>query len=153
MQGAHWRNADEYELVETAQRFENWEFAHALVLGLGAAARYAQDVGMQTIAPRVQQLAAELRNQLAELPFLRILDHGSQLCGIVTAEVAGHDARAVVARLREEAINVSATLREYAVLDMDDKRAGSALRLSPHYYNTSSELRLAVSALEEFAPS
>lgn len=30
-----------FELVPTAQRYENWEFAYALVLGLGAAARYA----------------------------------------------------------------------------------------------------------------
>jgi len=80
-----------------------------------------------------------------------VLDRGPSLCGIVTAEVQGHDARAVALRLREEAINVSATLRDYAVLDMDDKRAYSAVRLSPHYYNTETELQIAVSALEEFA--
>jgi selenocysteine lyase/cysteine desulfurase len=150
MQGARWREADEYDLVDNAQRFENWEFAYALVLGMGAAARYAHDVGMSVIETRVQELAAALREKLSALPHVRVLDRGPKLSGIVTAEVAGYDARDVVLRLREEAINVSATLREYAVLDFDDKGVQTAVRLSPHYYNTTTELNIAVSALEEF---
>jgi selenocysteine lyase/cysteine desulfurase len=150
MQGARWREADEYDLVEDAHRFENWEFAYALVLGLGEAARYATTIGMDVITPRVQHLAALLRSKLEKLEHVRVLDRGRQLCGIVTAEVAGHDARDVAIRLREEAINVSATLREYAVLDMDAKRAGSAVRLSPHYYNTETEINIVASALGEF---
>ncbi len=150
MQGARWREADEYDLVSDAHRFENWEFAYALVLGMGEAARYAQRIGMDVITPRVQELARTLRKKLGELDHVRVLDRGREQCGIVTVEIAGHDARDVVMRLREEAINVSATLREYAVLDMDAKGAESAVRISPHYYNTSTELNLAVSALEEF---
>ena len=152
MQGARWREADAYELVDDAKRFENWEFAYALVLGMGAAARYANEIGVQNITPRVKELAATLRSRLAQLEHIRVLDRGSELCGIVTAEVAGHDARDVVRRLREEAINTSATLREWAVLDMDQKHAQTAVRLSPHYYNTNTENNIAVSALQEFAP-
>jgi selenocysteine lyase/cysteine desulfurase len=152
MQGARWREADAYDLVEDAHRFENWEFAYALVLGLGEAARYASAIGMNVITPRVQQLAARLRTKLQALEHVRVLDRGNELCGIVTAEVAGYDARDVAKRLRDEAINVSATLREYAVLDMDAKHAQTAVRLSPHYYNTDLEINIAVSALEEFRP-
>ena len=150
MQGARWREANEYELVADAHRFENWEFAYALVLGMGEAAKYAQRIGMDVITPRVQELARTLRDKLGRLDHVRVLDRGREQCGIVTVEVTGHDARDVVMRLREEAINVSATLREYAVLDMDAKGAESAVRISPHYYNTTTELNLAVSALEEF---
>ncbi|MGQ0562567.1 MAG: aminotransferase class V-fold PLP-dependent enzyme, partial [Gemmatimonadota bacterium] len=64
MQGARWREADEYELVNDAKRFENWEFAQALVLGMGEAARYAMSIGMDAIAPRVRELAATLREKL-----------------------------------------------------------------------------------------
>ena len=152
MQGARWREADEYVLVDDARRFENWEFAYALVLGMGEAARYAQHVGLDVITPRLTGLAAMLREKLGRLEHVRVLDRGSELCGIVTVEIAGQDARDVVKRLREEAINVSATLREYAVLDMDDKQAQSAVRISPHYYNTNTEINIAVNALEEFAP-
>jgi selenocysteine lyase/cysteine desulfurase len=150
MQGARWTDPDEYKLVDDAKRFENWEFAYALVLGMGEAARYASAIGMNVITPRVRELAETLRQKLSALPHVRVLDRGPELCAIVTAEVAGHDAREVVIRLREEAINVSATLREYAVLDMDQKHAQTAVRLSPHYYNTNLELNLAVSALDEF---
>ncbi len=151
MQGARWLEADEYQVVDDARRFENWEFAYALVLGLGEAARYAQQIGLDVIQARVHELAAALRTRLDALAHVRVLDRGRERCGIVTAEIAGYDARDVVNRLREEAINVSATLREYAVLDMDEKRVQSAVRISPHYYNTKTEINIAVGALEEFA--
>ena len=46
MRGASWVAADSYRLEDDARRFENWEFAYSLVLGLGEAARYALDVGV-----------------------------------------------------------------------------------------------------------
>src|SRR5690606_5251362 len=47
MRGAAWIEADEFRLAPDARRFENWEFAYALVLGQGAAARYAlEEVGV-----------------------------------------------------------------------------------------------------------
>jgi selenocysteine lyase/cysteine desulfurase len=150
MRGARWLEADRFELYDSARRFETWEFAHALLLGLGAAARYALDVGLPVIQNRVGELAAYTRDRLRSLNGVRVLDRGQNLCGIVTAEVAGHDAREIVKRLREEAINTNATLRELAVIDMDDKRVSTALRVSPHYYNTKREIDILVSALEEF---
>ena len=150
MRGARWLEADSFELDPTARRFENWEFSYALLLGLGQAARYALNVGLATIQQRVTELATYTRQRLAELPGVRVLDRGQKLCAIVTAEIGGHDARAVVGRLREEAINTGATLREFAVLDMDDKRAASALRVSPHYFNTIREIDTLAGALEEF---
>src|SRR2546422_7559 len=41
MRGADWTDPDAFRLADGARRFENWEFAYALVAGLGAAARYA----------------------------------------------------------------------------------------------------------------
>jgi selenocysteine lyase/cysteine desulfurase len=54
-----------------------------------------------------------------------------------------------VSALRTHSINTSAQIREYAVIDYDDKRVTSSLRLSPHYYNTEEEIDLAVAALRE----
>jgi len=151
MRGADWKAADDYTLVDGAQRFENWEFAYALHLGLGAAARYALDVGVERGGGRAVQLAAYAREGLAAVDGIRVLDRGATLCAIVTAEVAGCDARAVMARLRERGINTSASLRGYALLDMDAKRAASAVRISPHYYNTTEEVDRAVEAVAEIA--
>jgi selenocysteine lyase/cysteine desulfurase len=149
MRGAEWTAADEYTLVDGAQRFENWEFAYALHLGLGAAARYAVDVGIERASEAACGLAAYAREQLHGLDGVRVLDRGSRLGAIVTADVAGVDARAVVTRLRAERINTSASLRGYAVIDMDEKRAISAVRISPHYYNTREEIERAVEGIAE----
>jgi selenocysteine lyase/cysteine desulfurase len=151
MRGADWIEADQFQLQPSARRFENWEFAYALQLGLGQAARYALNVGSATIQSRVLDLADYTRARLLTLPGVRVLDRGQTLCGIVTAEFAGHDARTIVTRLRQEAINTSAVLREVALLDMDEKRAASALRVSPHYFNTKREIDILIGALEEFA--
>lgn len=150
MRGADWVAPDEYRLAADARRFENWEFAYALVAGLGAAARYAREAGVAECGAAARALAGYARDRLAVLPGIRVLDRGPELCAIVTAEVAGVDAAAVVERLREQAINTSATFWNYAVLDMADKQARSAVRVSPHYYNTRREIDTAVFAIEEF---
>src|SRR2546428_13056481 len=41
LRGADWTDPDAFRLADSARRFENWEFAYALVLGLGEAAGYA----------------------------------------------------------------------------------------------------------------
>lgn len=149
MHGATWVEADAFELTPDARRFESWEFAYALVLGLGAAAAYALDVGVENARDRARELAAYARTQLAMLPEVRVLDRGPELCAIVTAAVAGRDAKELKLALRQRGINTSSPEREDAVIDMDEKRASSALRISPHYYNTKEEVDLAIDALEE----
>jgi selenocysteine lyase/cysteine desulfurase len=136
MRGARWTAADEYALADDATRFENWEFAYALVLGLGTAAAYARHVGVAEAGAYAADLAAYARQQLAQVPAARVLDEGAHKCAIVTVEIAGRHAPDLVAELREQAIAVNATARDYAVIDMDRKQARTALRVSPHYYNT-----------------
>src|SRR5437016_3054929 len=148
MRGAEWRTADTFEPVPDARRFENWEFAYSLVLGLGEAARYAARVGVERGGHRARELASLLRSKLSAIPGFRILDRGKELAAIVTVEVPGWHAPDVVKALRGRGINTSATLRDYAVIDMDEKRASSALRISPHYYNTEVELDAVVDALQ-----
>jgi selenocysteine lyase/cysteine desulfurase len=147
MRGGRWMTADTFALAPDARRFENWEFAYALVLGLGAAATYAAEVGVERGGLRARALAARLRALLTALPGLRVLDRGAELAAIVTVEVAGRTAPVLVRELRTRGINTSAALRDYAVIDMDDKRATSAIRLSPHYFNTDAELDSAVDAI------
>ena len=140
MRGADWVSADSFAPAPDARRFENWEFAYSLVLGLGEAARYALEVGLERGGSRARELAATLRNRLSGIGGIRVLDRGKDLAAIVTIEVEGWDARELSRLLRTREINTSASLRAYAVIDMDEKRAATALRLSPHYYNTEEEL-------------
>jgi selenocysteine lyase/cysteine desulfurase len=153
MHGAEWTETDHFELTPDARRFETWEFAFAQVLGLGAAARYALEVGAETARDRAGGLAAYLRERLAELPSVRVLDRGPVLCAIATAAIEGRDTAEIKLALRARGINTSSPHREDAVIDMDSKRVSSALRISPHYYNTEEEIDTALQALEELLSS
>jgi len=148
MRGADWITADTFELTPDARRFESWEFACALLLGLGEAARYALSVDVSRGGRRARELAATLRGKLAALPGYRVLDRGKDLAAIVTAEVSGWNAPALVTALRQRGINTSASIGAHAVIDMAEKNAQSALRMSPHYYNTEAELDVLIDALK-----
>jgi selenocysteine lyase/cysteine desulfurase len=149
MHGADWTDPDAFALNPDARRFETWEFALALVLGLGAAAEYALQAGVEPTGRRARELAEYARSQLSAIPGVRILDRGPDLCAIVTIAVDGRDTTDIKLSLRSRGINTSSPHREDAVIDMDEKGTASALRLSPHYYNTREEVDTAVSTLEE----
>ena len=146
MRGASWVSPDSFEPAPDARRFENWEFPYSLVLGLGEAARYATAAGIERCGRRARELAATLRSKLRQLPGFRVLDRGHELAAIVTVEIKGWHAPDVVSILRQQGINTSAARRANAVIDMDEKGAASAVRFSPHYYNTEAEIDAAVEA-------
>lgn len=149
MHGATWTNPDAFELTPDARRFESWEMSYALVLGLGAAARYAMDVGLETARDRARTLASYAREKLAEVRGVRVLDRGAELCAIATVQPGGRNGEEIKLALRARGINTSSPDRSDAVIDMDAKGTASALRLSPHYYNTPEEIDTAVAALAE----
>jgi selenocysteine lyase/cysteine desulfurase len=151
MRGARWVDADAYAPVETAARYEDWEFSYATVLGAGAAVRYALAVGMAAIAERSPALGRRLRDGLAEVDGVRILDRGRERCAIVTFTLGGWGSETVQDELRRRGINSSVSFREYALYDFNEKRVDSCVRLSPHYYNTEQEVDDVVAAVRELA--
>ena len=151
MRGARWTAPAEYAPEDTAHRFETWELPYAQVLGLGEAARYASAIGIARARDVAFALAARTRRSLSEIPGVRVLDRGSNPCAIVTASIARADAPAVVSALRERRINTSASLAWYGLYDFAEKGVSSAVRISPHYYNTEAEVDAAVDAIAEIA--
>jgi selenocysteine lyase/cysteine desulfurase len=151
IRGARWVGFEEYEQVETAARYEDWEFSYATVLGAAAAARYALAVGIKAIAGRTPALGASLRERLAEIDGVRILDHGIERCAIVTFTLTGWASDALVQELRRRRINSWVSAREHALFDLTDKGVDACVRLSPHYYNTEQEVDDVVAAVLELA--
>ena len=153
MHGADWTDPDAFTLNPDARRFETWEFAFALVLGLGAAAEYALQAGVTQTGRRARELADYARSQLAGIPGVRVLDRGPGLCAIVTIAVDGQDTPDIKLALRSRGITTSSPHREDAVIDMDEKGTASALRISPHYYNIHEEIDMAVEAIRDIVSS
>ena len=151
MQGARWIGFEQYEQVETAARFEDWEFSYATVLGAAAATRYALGVGIEAIAERTPALGSDLRDRLAEVDGVRILDRGSERCAIVTFKLGGWTSEALVHELRRRGINSSLSAREHALYDFTDKEVDACVRLSPHYYNTEREVDDVVATVLDLA--
>jgi selenocysteine lyase/cysteine desulfurase len=151
MRGAHWVEPERYAPVETAARFEDWEFSYANVLGAAAAARYALAVGIDAIAARTPALGRRLRDGLAEIDGVRVLDRGPELCAIVTFLVEGRSSERLADDLRARGINSSVSRREYALYDFADKAVEDCVRLSPHYYNTEEEVEVVITAVRELS--
>lgn len=147
LRGATWTAHDDYQLQPDARRFENWEFNYSLVLGLGAAARHALDLGLDRIWTRTSALAQLARDRAREAG-LRVLDEGEVLGAIVTIDAGSRSAAKIVDALRRQAIHTSSLERDSAVLDLEAKGASQLLRISPHYFNTHSEIERAVEALD-----
>jgi selenocysteine lyase/cysteine desulfurase len=148
-QGAVWSETDAFDLVDSARRFENWEFPYALVLGLGEAVRYATTVGVEPAGARARMLAATLRARLADVPQWRVLDDRPNASAIVAVTLGPADPERVVDRLRSAGFNTSATFRRWAQFHMGRDGVDSALRISPHYYNTEDEIDRFVATLRD----
>jgi len=140
MRGAKWQDKNLYIKQESAQRFEDWEFPYALLLGSKEAIKYAINIGIDKIEDRVSYLAGYLRDNLRDYKKLRLLDRGDDLCGIITLSIKNKTAKEIKVLLDNNNINTSISYREYAVIDFDEKGVDWALRISPHYYNTISEI-------------
>jgi selenocysteine lyase/cysteine desulfurase len=149
MRGATWAAADRYEPVDTAARFEDWEFGYAALVGAAAAVRYASQVGLEAIGERATALGARLREGLGEIDGARTLDRGGELCAIVTVAHATHSADDVHAGLLRRGINSAVSLLHYARFDFEEKGVEACVRLSPHYYNTEEEIDATVAAVRE----
>lgn len=147
--GARWTGPDTFRLEEGAKRFENWEFPHALLLGMGKAAEYANHIGMEMISSRATELGRYTRAKLNDLPGARLLDYGNQKCAIVSAAFEYVESGVLVQKLRDRNINTSSASRTSGVIDMDAKHADSVLRISPHYYNTRDEIDQLVDAISD----
>ena len=149
MRGADWIENDKYQPREGAIRFEDWEFAYALVLGTRAAIEYCLKIGEDKIWSRVKELADYTRLQLSSINKVRVLDRGPELGGLVTFHVKDSDATQITQKLLARKINVVSSPRSVAVIDFDEKKVPWAIRASPHYYNTKDEIDQFIEELKQ----
>jgi cysteine desulfurase/selenocysteine lyase len=145
--GAPWTDANEYILVDSARRFESHEKEPALMLGLGAAAEYAQALGLENIRKCVDDLAEGLRSELANLPGITVQNLGTKHAGLVTFTHDTVAAADITAALQNENISVKTIPRAGALLDTLARDLPVLVRISAHYFNSEDELDTTLSVL------
>ena len=147
---ATWVAADRYELDATARRYENWEGYVAGKVALGVAVDYALSVGLEAIAERNRELAADLRARLSRIPGVTLRDAGEDQCAIVTFTHERFAADEVVARLGARDIVIGSSSPSSTRLDFESRGLPPLCRAAVHYLNTEEEvarLAAAVAAL------
>ncbi len=149
MKGAEWTATDAYKIKPNASRFEYWEANYALVVGLGAALKYINSLGIKNIDDRNRFLQHYFRNKLREIPNLRLLDEGSQLCSIITFRIEGKTLQEIEHLLNTNKVYYSVSTKSNALIDFTHKKVDWAIRFSPHYFNTTEELDEVCSILKE----
>ncbi|MFO1049302.1 MAG: aminotransferase class V-fold PLP-dependent enzyme [Geminicoccaceae bacterium] len=137
---APWVAPDSYRLRDDARRFETWENNYAARLGLGVAAGYALDLGVDAITARCRMLADRLRQGLLRLTGVTLHDLGRDPCAIVSFTVAAADADTIKARCAASGINVGTSAPGSTLLDASYRHLPKLVRVSPHYYNSDDEL-------------
>ena len=125
------------------------------IAGLGAAVRYIQNTGMDTIRQQEQNLMWEFYTQVKDIPGITVYgDFTDQnRCPIVTLNIRDYDSGAVSDALSEQygiATRPGAHCAPLMHQALGTVEQG-AVRFSFSHYNTKEEIDIAVSALRELA--
>lgn len=150
LQAASWIADNEYVITQNARRFETWEQSIALKIGLSVAIQYALELDLSVIWQRIQHLATQLRQKLAQIDSIQLQDLGTKQCGIVTFTSSKKSPQEIQNYLASKFINVSLSLQEYARLDLAKRNLPALVRASIHYYNTESEIDIFCFELRNF---
>ena len=135
-----WTHDNDYRLIDGAKRFENWESYVAGRVGLTAAVRYANAIGMDAIRQRVDHLATTLRAGLSDITGVDLHDQGVEKSGIVTFTKRNRTASDIAATLQTRHINVSVTNFKSARIDLGGRNLQDITRSSVHYFNNENEI-------------
>jgi selenocysteine lyase/cysteine desulfurase len=130
--------AGRFELAAGLRRFDQYESAIAQRLGLGVAARYAVQVGLDQIAEAVGERSREMSDLLAGFEDIRLTGTRDSK-GIVSFVHARLEPNDVRARLAADGVNV------WVNTSAGTPRHGGAdplpsVRVSPHYVTTDDEV-------------
>ncbi|WP_329549099.1 N-methyl-L-tryptophan oxidase [Streptomyces sp. NBC_01356] len=151
VRGARWIAERSWELVPDAKRFELWEAAHALRLGLGAALADLSALGVDTVARHLATVTAALRERLAALPGVHVTDPPAAGGAIVTFVVDGLDPTDVQRELARRRVHLIAVPAAHGRWDMDPRGLTKVVRASVHVYNDDADVDALVEAVNEIA--
>jgi selenocysteine lyase/cysteine desulfurase/glycine/D-amino acid oxidase-like deaminating enzyme len=154
VRGALWSGEHEFELADTARRFETWEAAHALRLGLGLALVEARATGVEAIAAHVAGLSALLRERLVEeIPGARIADPPGAASGIVTFVLDGQEPQRTQERLARAGCHTVVVPASHGLWDLQPRGFAGVVRASFHVYNGEDDVEAVIGALRSDPPA
>ena len=147
IRGARWNADGGFEVTPGARRYETWEAAHALRLGLGAALEETLALGVPAIHRYVSWLAGQLRAALAAVPGVRLTDPVAATGGIVTFVRDGEDPHETVRVLRAAGVHLVSVPAGHGQWDLGRRGLDAVVRASVHVYNNMDDVGALAGAL------
>ena len=138
---------DDYRLLDSARRYENFETGFAARIALGKALAYANEVGPKNYEARICELGAYCRQQLRSIPGITVADTGERQGGIVMFSREGTPAGSVREILRDRQIQVWVSSGPGGLVDFQARGITELVRASLHYFNTEAEIDRMVDVL------
>jgi monomeric sarcosine oxidase len=151
VRGAVWTGERDWTLAPDATRFELWEAAHALRLGLGQALSDLRALGVGRVADRLGILGDALRTTLSGVPGVRVTDPPAAHGAIVTFAVNGRPAHEVQAELARRGVHVVSVPASHGRWDLDARGLNAVVRSSAHIYNNDADVHALGEAVREIS--
>lgn len=148
-QSGDWLGANAFSLRSDARVLESWERSCGNQLGLGAALNVYQSNGPAEIERSLFARGKYLRDNIANMKSMELVDPGAASSAIVTCNVKALGAADAKKRLAEGGFHVGVALKAQSLIDFEKRGIESALRISPHYYTSMSELDSLLIRLED----
>ncbi|MBC8747269.1 MULTISPECIES: aminotransferase class V-fold PLP-dependent enzyme [Paraburkholderia] len=127
-------------LRDDAARLESSEASLALHCGLANALEEALEIGIDNIRAQIDRTAQTLREELAAMPGVSVLDQGVERSGLVSFNVAGLDAMSVRRALATQGIAIGSNGVAYTPFDMTSRGLTQIARASVSYLTTNAEV-------------
>ncbi|WP_293304291.1 aminotransferase class V-fold PLP-dependent enzyme [Pedobacter sp. UBA5917] len=149
LRGAEWVEENKYIPRKDAKRFEDWETAYALMMGSSEALKYLFEIGIDQIESRNSHLMQVLKSGLSEIDFIKLQDRGKQQSNILTFSCNKRSQTDTKKYFTDHNINIYTTPKTAAIIDFAEKNVEWVVRVSPHYYNTETELEKFIQVVEK----
>ena len=149
VRGSTWTGERSWSVADSARRFEVWESFVAGRLGLGVAIDQAIARGIDASAGYIIWLAARLRDGLAGVDGVMVVDPPAARSGIVTFVVDGFEPRVVVDELAARQVRVVSVPASHAHWDLGARGHDAVVRASVHVYNDVADIEALIGAAAE----
>ena len=134
---------DETKLAfkEMPEKFQTGFRNYVGMVGLESSVNYLLQFGIHNIRDKIMKLANQLRDELLKISDVTMYgpDEPEKRTSIISFNIKGHEPKTIVEKLEKQKIVLA--VRE--ILDKD------IIRVSPHFFNTESEIQTVIDAIKK----
>ncbi|MEM8796115.1 MAG: aminotransferase class V-fold PLP-dependent enzyme [Pseudomonadota bacterium] len=147
--GFVWDNQNDYNIARNGLCFESWETNYSGKLAFKKALEYHDDIKLDFLNCKNQNLSSILRKQLSDIEGINIADCGNKKSSMVTFYIDQKSEPFFAKFIEKQKINVSLLDIRISQINMRRKSQKYLIRISPYYYNTEDEIEFFISVLSE----